>query len=115
MKALACRVACGATIARCFAGRMAEGGRRAGTEPSNQDGAQSRAAKCAGEKTLPKQKTHRGAKKRFKITSGGKVLRHHSMRSHILTKKTTKKKRKLRQSTEVQGKFAASVKQMIQG
>jgi len=69
----------------------------------------------AGEKTLPKQKTHRGAKKRFKITSGGKVLRHHSMRSHILTKKTTKRKRKLRKSTEVQGKFAHSVKQMIQG
>jgi large subunit ribosomal protein L35 len=69
----------------------------------------------AGEKTLPKQKTHRGAKKRFKITSGGKVLRHHSMRSHILTKKTTKRKRKLRKSTEVQGKFADSVKKMIQG
>ena len=64
---------------------------------------------------MPKQKTHRGAKKRFKITGGGKVLRHHSMHSHILTKKTSKRKRKLRKSTEVQGKFADNVKQMIQG
>lgn len=64
---------------------------------------------------MPKQKTHRGAKKRFKITGGGKVLRHHSMRSHILTKKTTKRKRKLRKSTEVQGKFVSNVKTMLQG
>lgn len=64
---------------------------------------------------MPKQKSHRGAKKRFKITGGGKVLRHHSMHSHILTKKTSKRKRKLRKSTEVQGKFSDSVKQMIQG
>ena len=58
-------------------------------------------------------KTHRGAKKRFKVTGGGKVLRHHSMCSHILTKKTTKRKRRLRKSTEVEGKFAVKIKQMI--
>lgn len=62
---------------------------------------------------MPKMKTHRGAKKRFKVTSGGKVLRHHSMCSHILTKKTTKRKRRLRKSTEVEGKFASKIKQMI--
>ena len=62
---------------------------------------------------MPKIKTHRGAKKRFKVTSGGKVLRHHSMKSHILTKKTTKRKRNLRRATEVQAKFAAKIKQMI--
>lgn len=62
---------------------------------------------------MPKMKTHRGAKKRFKVTGGGKVLRHHSMCSHILTKKTTKRKRKLRQPTEVEGKFATKIKQMI--
>jgi large subunit ribosomal protein L35 len=62
---------------------------------------------------VPKIKTHRGAKKRFKVTSGGKVLRHHSMKSHILTKKTTKRKRNLRRATEVQAKFAAKIKQMI--
>ncbi len=80
-----------------------------------QDDRRSDQRRDAGEKTLPKQKSHRGAKKRFKITGGGKVLRHHSMHSHILTKKTSKRKRKLRQSTEVQGKYADNVKQMIQG
>lgn len=62
---------------------------------------------------MPKQKTHKGAAKRFKITAGGKVIRNHSMRSHILTKKTTKRKRHLRQQTEVQGKFANKIKDLI--
>jgi len=62
---------------------------------------------------LPKIKTHRGAKKRFKVTANGKVLRQHSMRSHILTKKTTKRKRRLRKSTEVAGKFSRKIKQLI--
>jgi large subunit ribosomal protein L35 len=62
---------------------------------------------------VPKQKSHRGAAKRFKITGRGKVIRQHSMTSHILTKKTTKRKRKLRKSTEVQGKFAKMIKAMI--
>ena len=62
---------------------------------------------------MPKMKTHRGAKKRFKVTGGGKVLRHHSMHSHILTKKTTKRKRKLRKPTEVQGAFAGKIRTMI--
>jgi len=66
------------------------------------------------ERIVPKQKTHRGAAKRFKVTAGGKVRRHHSLHSHILTKKTTKRKRNLRQSTEVTGKFAANVKEMLQ-
>ena len=62
---------------------------------------------------MPKQKTHRGAKKRFKITAGGKVMRRRSMHSHILTKKTTKRKRKLRRSTAVAGKFASIIKKVI--
>lgn len=62
---------------------------------------------------MPKIKTHRGAKKRFKITAGGKVRRHHSMRSHILTKKSTKRKRRLRRSIEVTGQQAKSIKEMI--
>ncbi len=64
---------------------------------------------------MPKLKSHRGAKKRFKVTGGGKVLRHHSMCSHMLTKKSTKRKRKLRQSAEVPGKMGRNVKQMILG
>jgi large subunit ribosomal protein L35 len=62
---------------------------------------------------VPKQKTHKGAAKRFKVTASGKVLRGHSMRSHILTKKTTKRKRKLRQVTTVKGKFARNLKEML--
>jgi large subunit ribosomal protein L35 len=62
---------------------------------------------------VPKQKSHRGASKRFKVTGTGKVRRHQSMKSHILTKKTTKRKRQLRKSTEVAGKFARKIKNVI--
>ena len=47
---------------------------------------------------MPKMKTHRGAAKRLKITGSGKIKRHKANKSHILTKKTTKRKRHLRQS-----------------
>ena len=62
---------------------------------------------------MPKQKSHRGAKKRFKLTGGGKVKRNHSMKSHILTKKTRKRKRKLRHSTLVSPTMAKAIKGMI--
>jgi large subunit ribosomal protein L35 len=42
---------------------------------------------------MPKQKTHSGAKKRFKVTGSGKILRRHGMKSHILEKKSPKRKR----------------------
>jgi large subunit ribosomal protein L35 len=44
---------------------------------------------------MPKMKTHSGAKKRFKITANGKVRGRHSFTSHILEKKSPKRKRKL--------------------
>lgn len=44
---------------------------------------------------MPKQKTNSGAKKRFKLTGTGKVKRKHAFHSHILTKKSTKRKRVL--------------------
>ena len=47
---------------------------------------------------MPKMKTHKGAKKRFKVTGSGKVKRYKAFKSHILTKKTSKRKRNLRQS-----------------
>jgi len=50
---------------------------------------------------MPKLKTHRGAAKRFKLTASGKVKRGHAYKSHILTKKTTNRKRHLRQSALV--------------
>jgi large subunit ribosomal protein L35 len=44
---------------------------------------------------MPKMKTHRGAAKRFKFTGSGKIKRSKAYKSHILTKKTTKRKRAL--------------------
>lgn len=64
---------------------------------------------------MPKQKTHRGAAKRFKISGGGKLVRHQSMHSHILTKKTSKRKRKLRQQVVTTGKTARNVVEMLNG
>jgi large subunit ribosomal protein L35 len=45
---------------------------------------------------MPKMKTNKAVKKRFKITGGGKVKYKHANKSHILTKKTSKRKRQLR-------------------
>ena len=50
---------------------------------------------------MPKMKTHKGAKKRFKITGSGKVKRMRAFKSHILTKKSPKRKRFLRQGTTI--------------
>lgn len=62
---------------------------------------------------MPKQKSHRGAAKRFKKTGTGKIMRHHSLANHIMTSKTTKRKRNLRKSAEVTGKFAENIKDML--
>jgi large subunit ribosomal protein L35 len=45
-----------------------------------------------------KMKTHKGAKKRFKVTGTGKIKRYRANKSHILTKKDAKRKRRLRRS-----------------
>ena len=47
---------------------------------------------------MPKVKRHKGATKRFKVTGSGKVRRYKAFKSHILTKKTSKRKRRLRQA-----------------
>jgi large subunit ribosomal protein L35 len=44
---------------------------------------------------MPKMKTHSGAKKRFKLTAKGKVRARHAMKTHILQKKSAKRKRRL--------------------
>jgi len=62
---------------------------------------------------MPKIKTHSGAKKRFKVTKTGKVLHAHAFKSHILNKKTTKRKRNLRKTTTVDMTNTAAVKRMI--
>ena len=65
------------------------------------------------ERVVPKLKTHRGARKRFKLTASGKIKRGHSHARHILTKKTTKRKRKLDQSDLVSRSDLAKVKKML--
>jgi large subunit ribosomal protein L35 len=50
---------------------------------------------------MPKMKTNRAAAKRLKRTGTGKLRRRRANKSHILTKKTTKRKRRLRQATVV--------------
>lgn len=62
---------------------------------------------------MPKIKTHSGAKKRFKLTKNGLVKRAHAYKSHILNKKTTKRKRNLRKSVIADVTNTAAVKRMI--
>ncbi len=62
---------------------------------------------------MPKMKTRRGAAKRFKKTGTGKVVRAKSNKQHILTKKTSKRKRRLRKDAVVASVDAKRVKQMV--
>ncbi|MCX6266439.1 MAG: 50S ribosomal protein L35 [Bacteroidetes bacterium] len=64
---------------------------------------------------MTKMKTKSGAKKRFALTGTGKIKRKHAYKSHILTKKTTKRKRNLTYSTTVHKADEANVKEMLQG
>lgn len=64
---------------------------------------------------MPKMKTHRGAAKRFKTTAKGRVKRGHAMHSHILTKKSQKRKRNLRGTTVLAKADEKRVKRLIQG
>ena len=62
---------------------------------------------------MPKIKTHSGAKKRFKLAKNGKVIRAHANKRHILNKKTTKRKRGLRQNAVTDKTNVAQVKRLI--
>ncbi len=62
---------------------------------------------------MPKLKSHRGAAKRFQLTGTGKVRRRHSLKNHILTKKSSKRKRHLRKGTAVSPAFEKAVRRMI--
>jgi len=64
---------------------------------------------------MPKMKTHRGAAKRFKKTGSGKITRSRSNKQHILTKKTAKRKRRLRKDTLVAKVDEKRVGQMLSG
>ncbi len=63
---------------------------------------------------MPKMKSNRGAAKSFKKTGSGKIKRHRAYKSHILTTKSTKRKRKLRKSTLVSKADLKRVSLMIQ-
>ena len=62
---------------------------------------------------MPKIKTHSGAKKRFKLSKNGKVIRAHANKSHILNKKTRKRKRGLRQTVCADKNNVAQIKRLI--
>ncbi|HDS03809.1 MAG TPA: 50S ribosomal protein L35 [Firmicutes bacterium] len=62
---------------------------------------------------MPKIKTRRAAAKRFKVTGSGKIVRNKAYKSHILTKKSAKRKKNLRQSTLVDKSDYKRVKDMI--
>jgi large subunit ribosomal protein L35 len=62
---------------------------------------------------MPKMKTHSGAKKRFKVTASGKVRGRHSFTSHILEKKSPKRKRTLAQPAIISADDTPRVKRML--
>ena len=62
---------------------------------------------------MPKMKTHSGTKKRFKVTATGKVRGRHSFSSHILEKKSPKRKRKLGQPAIMADQDAARIKVLL--
>jgi large subunit ribosomal protein L35 len=62
---------------------------------------------------MPKLKSHSASKKRFKITGTGKVKRFKAYKSHILTKKSTKRKRNLRKSAVASDANASIIKKLL--
>ncbi len=62
---------------------------------------------------MPKMKTNRGAAKRFTSTGSGKVRRSKAFSSHILTKKSTKRKRKLRQRTLIADSDMKGIRRLL--
>ena len=62
---------------------------------------------------MPKQKTNSGAKKRFKVSGAGKLLRRHAMKSHNLEKKSAKRRRSFRRDQAVAGQDAREVRRLL--
>ncbi|MGI6558671.1 MAG: 50S ribosomal protein L35 [Limnochordia bacterium] len=62
---------------------------------------------------MPKMKTHRGAAKRFKVTGKGKFVKNKAFKSHILEKKSAKRKRHLRQAEVVSDADAKRIRKML--
>lgn len=64
---------------------------------------------------MPKQKTHKGIKKRFRVTATGKVKHRHSGTSHLAARKTHKRKRNLRGTTVLHEEFTPQIVTMLHG
>lgn len=62
---------------------------------------------------MPKMKTDKGAAKRFKITSTGKIMRRHAFKNHILEKKAPARLRRLSREVQVTGGDARQVRRML--
>ena len=62
---------------------------------------------------MPKMKTHRGAKKRFKVTGSGKIMRRQVNRAHILEKKPSKRTRRLAGEVELSSGDKARVRRQL--
>ena len=62
---------------------------------------------------MPKMKTHSGAKKRFKVSANGKVRGRHAFSSHILEKKSPKRKRRLGKPAAISDHDAPRVKKLL--
>ncbi len=62
---------------------------------------------------MPKMKSNRGAAKRFRATGSGRIKRKRAFHSHILTKKDTKRKRRLRSTVMVSKADEKSIRQML--
>ena len=81
------------------------------TAPAN--GPACRAFAILTRPVMPKMKTHSGAKKRFKLTAKGKVRARHAFSSHILEKKSPKRKRSFRKPVSIEGGDAKRVKKLL--
>ena len=62
---------------------------------------------------MPKKKTHKGLKKRVKVTASGKVKAHTSFTGHLMSGKTAKRRRKLRKSIVIADVYANVMKEML--
>jgi large subunit ribosomal protein L35 len=62
---------------------------------------------------MAKNKTHKGAKKRVKLTATGKLMRRRAFGSHLLTKKSANRKRKFRKMVEVETQDAGRLRGLL--
>ncbi len=62
---------------------------------------------------MPKLKTHRGAKKRFRVTAKKKIVHSRAYKSHLLAKKSPRRKRNLRKSVEISRADRATIRKML--